>query len=265
MIMRYVRGEVDVRSLRFSVLLILLSVVLLSAAQAATILVTTNADNVGLPPPGSLRAALITSVSGDVINFSCGSPCTITLAGALPPITKSLTIDGGSFGTVFVDGAGGFPGFFVDTGTVRIANLQVQNAIAQGGAGGGGGGGGGLGAGGCVFVNQASAAVTLVNDFFLNCRAIGGVGDLNGGLANGGHTGGGGGGLFFAGGANAGNGGGGGGGALAVGGGASVTQGGNGGNGGGGGGGGQQRDPRRHRGGSIRDRYRWSQRRRLGR
>ena len=103
----------------------------LSIAQASAITVTTNADNVATPPAGSLRAAILAAnlTSGDTINFACGSPCTITLAGALPPIsgniTGNMTIDGGSFGMVFIDGDNKFPGFFVDWGTVRIANLQI--------------------------------------------------------------------------------------------------------------------------------------------
>ena len=212
----------------------------ISISQAEAAVVTTNADNMAAPPPGSLRAALLAAKPNDTINFACGSPCTITLAGALPPIMGNLTIDGGSFGTVFIDGAKQFPGFFVDFGVVRIANLQIQNTLAQGGAGVDGGGGG-LGAGACIFVNQQGAAVTLVNDFFLNCSAKGGsaVSDNNG-------PGGGGGGLFFPGGSGGyiidcpacrPLGGGGGGGVLGAGAPGALTQGGNGGNGGGAGGG----------------------------
>jgi len=90
------------------------------------------------------------------------NPCKITLTNPLPPITSKssnplvLTIDGGEFGEVIVDGAGSYRAFFVDDATVTLANLQIQNAKAKGGDGGwgetaGGGGGAGLGAG--VFVN----------------------------------------------------------------------------------------------------------------
>jgi hypothetical protein len=194
-------------------------------AQASVLTVTTNADAVS-PPSGSLRSVLLSAEPGDTVNFACGAPCTITLAAALPPITHDLTIDGGTFGNVFIDGANTFPGFFVDTGTVRIANLQIQNATARGGDAGGGGGGGGLGAGGGLFVNQAGAVLTVQTVRFVHCRALGGSGSLS-------NVGGGGGGLFFAGG---GADGGAGGGVLSAGGNGSVS-GGIGGIGGGGGGG----------------------------
>jgi hypothetical protein len=235
---------VDRAPLRRLIYRILAAVTLvwLSTAQAAAITVTTNADNVATPPVGSLRAALLAAdlVSDNTINFACGSPCTITLAGALPPITANMTIDGGSFGMVFIDGNNQFPGFFVDRGTVRIANLQIQNTLAQGGAGINGGGGG-LGAGACIFINQQTAVVTLVNDFFLNCSAKGGSAVNVSGPSAG--PGSGGGGLFFSGGTGGAlppplQGGGGGGGVLAAGGAGSLTMGGNGGNGDGGGGGG---------------------------
>lgn len=71
--------------------------------------------------------------------FSCGAPpCTITLNGPLPPITSSLTIDGGSFGTIVIDGNSLYRVFFVDSGTVTLTSLQIQNANATGGAGGNG-------------------------------------------------------------------------------------------------------------------------------
>lgn len=187
---------------------------LLTMPAGATIFTVTNsADNAATPPAGSLRAAMLAAAPGDTINFACGSPCTVTLAAALPPIVQNLTIDGGTFGTVFIDGGNRFPGFFVDTGTVSIANLTIQNATAQGGAGGSSGGGGGLGAGGGMFVNKATATVHVSGVFFKNCRATGGNGDP--GAAGGG---GGGGGLYFAGGAWTGSAGGaGGGGGLSAG------------------------------------------------
>ena len=98
-----------------------------------------------------------TSAPGDTIVFNCGSPCFITLGGPLPAITHNLTINGGSLGNVIIDGADSYRVFFVDTGTVTLANLQIQNALAKGGNGGSpGGGGGGLGAGaGCSSTKPA--------------------------------------------------------------------------------------------------------------
>ena len=92
---------------------------------------------------------------------------------------------------VIIDGDKRFPGFFVDWGTVRIANLQLQNTLAQGGAGLNGGGGG-LGAGACIFINQQGAVVTVANDFFLNCSAKGGSADIVSGSSAGPGSGGGG-------------------------------------------------------------------------
>jgi hypothetical protein len=81
-------------------------------ASAATITVTLTTDSAsgglaGTGPgvAGDLRNAILSSVSGDTIVFSCGSPpCTITLNGPLPPITHNLTIDGGTYGNVVIDG-----------------------------------------------------------------------------------------------------------------------------------------------------------------
>ena len=126
----------------------------------APISVTSTADT---NTAGTLRNAIAISAAGDVITFNCGSPCTITLTSSLPVINHNLTITGGTPNTV-IDGAGQFRVFFVDTGTVALSNLTIQNARAQGGAGGTpGGGGGGLGAGAGLFVNQASAVVSVTN------------------------------------------------------------------------------------------------------
>jgi hypothetical protein len=208
-----------------------------TGADAATITVINASDNAVSPQVGSLRAALLASASGDAITFACGAPCTIMLAAALPPITQNLTIDGGTLGNVVIDGAGQFPGFFVDTGTVTLAHLRIQNATAHGGNGGASGGGGGLGAGGGLFVNKPGAVVTVNTVFFQNCSAVGGTGDP-GALGAGG---GGGGGLFFAGGnwdiaPGGASGSAGGGGVLGAGATPNVNDGGNGGAGGGGGG-----------------------------
>ncbi len=60
-------------------------------------------------------------------------------AQLLPPIVQDQTIDGGSFGRVIIDGASTYRAFWADSGTVTIANLQIQNAKALGGSGGSGG------------------------------------------------------------------------------------------------------------------------------
>lgn len=157
-------------------------------SPAGVIIVTLATDatpgtNPGECPAGTsgdLRDAICNAGAGNWIIFDCGDPCTIILAAPLPPIVQNQTIDGGSFGRVVVDGAGKYRAFFIDTGTVTLTNLQIQNAIAQGGNGGGiasifgGGGGAGLGAG--LFVNQSSAIATVENVYFLDDAVKGGNG-----------------------------------------------------------------------------------------
>lgn len=137
-----------------------------------------------------------------MIDFRCSSvPCTVTLNAPLPPIASNVTIDGGTFGHIVIDGANSYRAFFVDSGTVAFRNLQIQNVLAQGGNGNGGayGGGGGAGLGAGLFVNQASAVVTLTSVRFLNPSVVGGNGGAGSGDTG---AGAGGGGLRYAGGQN---------------------------------------------------------------
>ncbi len=77
---------------------VLLGVVLVPQALAGTFVVTTNSDNVGVPPAGSLREAIISSNATpgqDTITFDLSfAGSTITLAGNLPGITDPVLIDG---------------------------------------------------------------------------------------------------------------------------------------------------------------------------
>ena len=132
------------------------------------------------------------AINNSALCFS--KACTITLSGPLPIIENNLTIDGGSFGRITIDGAGKYRAFFADSGSIVIKNLQIQNVTAKGGDGGypWGGGGAGLGAG--IFVNQATASVSVSNDFFVNCQAIGGTGAGGGNPGDPSYGGGGGGG-----------------------------------------------------------------------
>ena len=111
---------------------------------------TDSSGNPGLGPgvPGDLRYGIQQAIANggtQIIQFStsiCNAsvPCKITLSNPLPPIENNgglnLTIDGGTFGWVIIDGASSYRVFFVDAGTVTLRNLQIQNALAQGGAGG---------------------------------------------------------------------------------------------------------------------------------
>ncbi|OGN55896.1 MAG: hypothetical protein A3D96_00420 [Chlamydiae bacterium RIFCSPHIGHO2_12_FULL_44_59] len=110
------------------------------------------------------------------ITFALGTP-TITLQGMLPPLnlvgTDTVSIDGDNGGSqVAVDGASTFPGFFVRQGTVSIANITIQNTLAQGGDGGSFGGAGGMGAGAALFIDAAT--VSLSNVAMTSNEAIGG-------------------------------------------------------------------------------------------
>ncbi len=175
------------RRIRFSVCAVGLLGLFVPAQPllAATRTVSVFTDgNPGTPPgdpttgtgqANDLRSALIQAQANDEIVFNCpASPCTITLSGPLPPITGNLAIDGG--GQVTIDGAGNWRAFFVDTGTVAIRNLTIQNVRAKGGDGGTGGGGGGAGLGAGVFVNQQMAHVTIQNVHFSNTAVEGGKG-----------------------------------------------------------------------------------------
>ena len=165
----------------------------LSIATGSTIPVTVFTDtNAGLPAgtgsgsAGDLRSAILTAnaAPGSLITFSGCAPvtaCTITLAGPLPPITANTIIDGGAYGSVIVNGGGATRAFWAQSGTIVLANLEIENATARGGAGGAaeltaGGGGAGLGAGLFIDGSTSPAVVTAINDFFLNCSAVGGAG-----------------------------------------------------------------------------------------
>lgn len=133
---------------------------------------------------GELRYALCHYTIGDAIDFDtkkmCNNayPCTITLAAPLPPIGNGVTIDGGTLGHVAIDGNGQNRIFFVESSSVSLFNLMVQDGDAVGGAGGygagAGGGGAGLGAG--LFVDSAQAIVNVVNDEFVGLTVNGGYG-----------------------------------------------------------------------------------------
>lgn len=162
---------------------------------------TIPADISGLPGSGpgalgELRYAVRNAVPGDTIVFGCGAvpisgtggltgtPCTVGLNGPLPPITKSLTLDGSLYSNAIING-GLNRIFFIDTGTVTFTNVTIRQGTALGGKGQNGGGGG-LGAGGCMFINQVTAIVSVINVLFDACAAFGGNGSVPGGGGGGG-------------------------------------------------------------------------------
>ena len=172
-----------------------------TALLAATALTAAPAWAHDVNSEATLRTAIFAINGGNAdttINFT-GS---FQLTQSLPMITSSVTVTGNG-NTLDANSAG--RAFFVQAGTASIANLTIDNAVAQGGAGGtannvnGGGGGGGLGAGAAVFVNSG-ANVSLTNVTVGNASATGGAGGTGGAGASGAQGGGGGGGLGGAGG-----------------------------------------------------------------
>ena len=141
----------------------------------------------------------LAAIAGGTGSYTITFGNTITLTGDLLAVNLGkgglLSLDGADF---TLDGNSNFRGLFAYAGGLSISNLEIANAVAQGGQGGsgssdgGGGGGGGAGLGGALFV-AAQARVTLTNVSFSSDSARGG----NGGAANGAsnQAGGGGGGL----------------------------------------------------------------------
>ena len=182
-----------------------LTLALLLGGGAAFFASPAFAGNINVANSAQLISALNTAAAGDTITFTQN----ITLASAMPQLTKDVTINGGGFQ---LNGANTYQGFAVLSGTVAINNLKITNAVAQGGRGGDTyglscsyrrGGGGGAGLGGGLFVGQ-SAKVTVTNVSFGSDQAIGGVGGQN--FRSQTTPGGGGGGGMFGNGGNSGNG-----------------------------------------------------------
>jgi uncharacterized protein (DUF2147 family) len=166
--------------------------------------IVTNTNDSGA---GSLRQAILNAnalAGTDTITFDPtvfgSSPQTITLTSGQLIINDSVDIFGPLSSTLTVSGNNSNRVFFVNQGTVNLANFTIANGLARGGDGSSGGGGGG-GFGGGLFIN--SGTVNLTNLVFTGNQAIGG----NGGTG----AGGGGGGLGGRGGIGGGGGGGGGG------------------------------------------------------
>ncbi len=106
---------------KFFALLFLLT----SVKCHGAIITVTNTNNAGA---GSLRAAITAAVSGDTIDFSIpgAPPHIINCTSALPPLTQSITINGGvGAPTVVVHGFGSGTGFLIAGG----ANVAIKNLV----------------------------------------------------------------------------------------------------------------------------------------
>ena len=135
-------------------------------AQAATILVTSSADN----GPGTLRAAITAANNGDAIAFALNLPATITLITGELLITKSITISGPGSGSLTISGNNSSRVFNIGTSnTVNISGVRIADGVADGG---------GVGAG--IYVDTAT--LTLTNCAVHNNHASGGGTASGGGI-----------------------------------------------------------------------------------
>jgi hypothetical protein len=127
------------------ILIVVLAVGIGTAAQAATIKVTTTQDNV----PGSLRAAITTANTNsedDTINLPAGTYILSGYAGEDGNIsgdldintTHSIDIVGKCAATTLIDGNQVDRVFHIHNGTVSISNVTIQNGKSYFGTGGGG-------------------------------------------------------------------------------------------------------------------------------
>lgn len=173
---------------------------LLCSPLAAVTLQVTNTDggsNIG--DDGSLGAAILQAMDGDIIDCSPIAGQTIFVTNArLPAITSSCTILGSG---VTIDGGSFIPAFSVAQGSPTITDFIIQNGLSRGGNGGDGetGGGGGTGGGGALYINSGATMTISAMDLNNNQavgggggggNAVGGVGGGAGGFGggNGGST-----------------------------------------------------------------------------
>ncbi len=151
--------------------------------ETQSLIVTTNLGGIN-PFDGltSLSEAILyanSKAGADAITFDSSlASRTITLGDRLPIIDSDLTIDGGA-GRVTIDGQDLHRIFFINSGTVTLSNLTLEDGLAKGGDGGVGhvgvSGGGGMGAGGAVFVREG-VSLTLTDVAISSGAAIGGAG-----------------------------------------------------------------------------------------
>jgi fibronectin-binding autotransporter adhesin len=142
-----------------------------SRLTAADYVVTSNADN---GSAGTLRAAIIAANAnaGSTITFT-DNLGTITLAGALPPITAATTISGGTGNTVSGNNLNRI--FYIDAASaaVSISGLNLANGSNKG-ANGNFSQGGNLGAGGAIYVHAGALQISGVA--FQDNSVVGGAG-----------------------------------------------------------------------------------------
>lgn len=173
-------------------LLVLVSLCLAGGATAQEVITVTNLMDSGA---GSLRQAILDANASDAtqiaIQFDASLTGTLMLASSLPVIDaegKVLDIDASATASRIEIAGAGHRVFFVTSGDVRIASLDVTGALALGGDGGTRAGGG-LGAGAGLFVDEG-ATVELVEVDFDDNTAQGGAGGDHASVSGGGGGGG---------------------------------------------------------------------------
>ncbi|MBN3942760.1 MAG: PEP-CTERM sorting domain-containing protein [Nostoc sp.] len=96
------------------------------SAQAATLTVN-NLDDSGF---GSLRDAINTATSNDVVEFLLGSnPSTITLTSGALAIAKNLTINGPGANLLTINSNNYFPVFDINAANVELSGLAIAGDI----------------------------------------------------------------------------------------------------------------------------------------
>ncbi|MEH2084622.1 MAG: hypothetical protein V7K89_33025 [Nostoc sp.] len=98
------------------------------SAQAATLTVN-NLDDSGF---GSLRDAINTATSNDVVEFLLGSnPSTITLTSGALAIAKNLTINGPGANLLTISSNNNFPVFDINAANVTLSGLAIAGDISR--------------------------------------------------------------------------------------------------------------------------------------
>jgi CSLREA domain-containing protein len=118
----------------FAAGLIVFACLLIAPAWATTYAITSTADS----GSGTLRAALTSAAKGDTIDLT-GVSGIITLASALPTISKDLNISGPGPSALIVSGAGAYRVFSISgypSPIVTISGLTIANGYATDGGGG---------------------------------------------------------------------------------------------------------------------------------
>jgi len=100
-----------------------------------TITVTNTTDTTGTGS-GSLRAAIAAAMPGDTITFNSGLTGTITLTSGVLQINTSLTITGPGPAQLAISGNKASGVFAINSGTVTISGLTIENG-SNGNVGGG--------------------------------------------------------------------------------------------------------------------------------